>query len=317
MKKQTLSHPIMVILLATFCSALWGSAFPSIKLGYSLLSISSNDSASQILFAGYRFTLAGLMVIALGSLTEKKILFPKKADLLPIVVLSIFQTIAQYVCFYLGLSHASGVNASIISSTSHFLALLLSSLLFHQELLTGRKTGGCLLGFGGVVLLNLSQGGLGGFMLQGEGLLLLSTVSSAFSVVFIRRFSQQHDPVMVSGYQFFLGGLVMIAFGNGMGGAISGFSTVSVLLLFYLGFISAAAYTLWSLLLKYNPVSKVTAFGFMTPVFGVFLSFFLLHESGSLGIVPLLSLFLVSLGIYLVNKPARNKASKAQLPESN
>jgi drug/metabolite transporter (DMT)-like permease len=46
----------------------------------------------------------------------------------------------------------------------------------------------------------------------------------------------------------------------------------------YLGFVSAAAYSLYGLLLKYHPVSKVAIFGFTNPIFGVILSALFLHE---------------------------------------
>lgn len=49
-------------------------------------------------------------------------------------------------------------------------------------------------------------------------------------------------------------------------------------LLFYMACISAVAYTLWGILLKYNPISRVAVFGFMNPVFGVILSAMVLGE---------------------------------------
>ena len=63
------------------------------------------------------------------------------------------------------------------------------------------------------------------------------------------------------------------------------------------------AYSVWSLLLKYNPVSKVTVFGFMTPVFGVVLSAVFLGEAASMPwLQSLIALVLVSAGIYIVNR---------------
>ena len=61
----------VVAILACFCCLLWGSAFPSIKIGYQLFHIDSADTGSQLLFAGYRFTLAGILVILAGSLLYK------------------------------------------------------------------------------------------------------------------------------------------------------------------------------------------------------------------------------------------------------
>lgn len=76
-------------------------------------------------------------------------------------------------------------------------------------------------------------------------------------------------------------------------------------MLLYLALVSAVAYTLWGCLLKYNPVSQVTIFGFLTPVFGVVLSALLLSEGDALGWQALGALALVCLGILLVNRPAK------------
>lgn len=45
---STLQRPMVICLLAAFCCLLWGSAFPAVKIGYGLLSISSADSAEVL-----------------------------------------------------------------------------------------------------------------------------------------------------------------------------------------------------------------------------------------------------------------------------
>ena len=93
-----------------------------------------------------------------------------------------------------------------------------------------------------------------------------------------------------------------MAAGGFMGGHITKVTPSGIGLLVYLALVSAVAYSLWGILLKYNPVSRVTVFGFMNPVFGVLLSALLLGEKDQAsGILGLLSLLLVSVGIYVVN----------------
>jgi len=70
-------------------------------------------------------------------------------------------------------------------------------------------------------------------------------------------------------------------------------------------FLSAVAYSLWGILLKYNPVSKVAVFGFMNPVCGVILSAVLLGETDSLSVMSVAALVLVCMGIYIVNHPKK------------
>ena len=91
-KKEFLTKPIIICLIASICCILWGSAFPVIKIGYNLFNIVSNDTASQLLFAGYRFTLAGILAIIIFSIFQKKLLVPKKESIPAIFKLSIVQT---------------------------------------------------------------------------------------------------------------------------------------------------------------------------------------------------------------------------------
>lgn len=78
MKQKFFKKPLNVVLIAIFCTALWGSAAPFIKTGYALFDIASNDTASILVFAGLRFTLAGVLVIVAGSKIQNKILLPVK-----------------------------------------------------------------------------------------------------------------------------------------------------------------------------------------------------------------------------------------------
>ena len=260
------------LLAAAFCCLLWGSAFPCIKIGYGLFGIAGADTASQMLFAGTRFLLAGVMVILFVSATSKMALVPQ---------LALFQTFGQYAFFYLGLAHAAGTTSSVIEASANFFAILLSALAFRQERLTSRKVVGCLLGFAGVVLINLG-GSLGSlsfsFSPDGEGMILLSTLCSATSSCLIQQLSARHDPVLLSGWQFVLGGLGLMAMGVAGGGVLSPTGPSAIALLAYMAFISAAAYSVWSLLLSVNSVSRISVYGFMNPVFGFVLSAVLLGE---------------------------------------
>lgn len=311
MKKTTelLTKNSVVCLLALICCLLWGSAFPCVKIGYQMFHIVSNDTASQILFAGARFTIAGILTILIGSVLGKKALVPQKGSWHMVLILCMLQTVIQYLFFYVGLAHTTGVKSSIIEAVNVFLAILVSSLVFHYEKLGKEKVAGCFIGFAGVVLINLNGSGMeGGMSLLGEGFILLSTVSYAFSSVLIKKFSQKENPVTLSGYQFVAGGLIMAAVGLGMGGRLQGFSPASAALLIYMAMISAVAYSLWGILLKYNPVGKVAVYGFMNPVFGVILSALLLGEQNQ-AFTPkgLLSLILVCAGIYMVNREPRSR----------
>ena len=105
----------------------------------------------------------------------------------------------------------------------------------------------------------------------------------------------------------------MVLLGIILGGKITVTSIGAALILFYLACLSAVAYALWGVLLKYNPVSRVSIFAFSTPVFGTLLSELLadfLPEKSN-GVAPLnlvLALLLVALGIFLLNYQKQKKA---------
>ena len=300
-KKSVFQNQVVVVAAAMFCCLLWGSAFPCIKLGYQLFDIASGDSASQILFAGIRFTLAGILVILAGSVLQGKLLKPEKAAIPKILILCMFQTVLQYIFFYIGLAHITGVKGSIVNAVNVFFTILVSCLMFRLEKLDRQKIIGCIIGFAGVVIINLGGEFDMKFSMLGDGFLMISAFTYAVSSVLIKIYGKDENPVLLSGYQFMAGGMIMILAGLLMGGRLDAITLKGLLLLLYMAFISAGAYTVWSLLLKYNPVSKVAVFGFCTPIFGVILSAIILGESTSFQLKTLAALFFVCVGIVIVN----------------
>lgn len=312
MSKSKLSKTAAMVPLALLCCFLWGSAFPMVKTGYELFGVGENDTASQILFAGMRFALAGILVIIFGSAIAKKPLYPKtKSEVGHILILALFQTVLQYIAFYIGLAHTSGVKSSVLVSLNVFLSLIISAVVFKMEKLTAAKLLGVVVGFAGVVIINFEAGGFAGFSLNGEGAIIFSAFAYSVSSVLIKKYSVSENPVMLSGWQFLVGGIVMIAGGLAFSGRVdTSLSIVNFAALLYLALISAVAYTVWGLLLKHNPVSKVAVIGFTNPVFGVLLSALLLGETAeAFSLKNLVSLVFVCLGIYIVNaKLGKKKA---------
>ena len=309
-KTDFLQKTWVVCLLALVCTFLWGSASPCIKLGYAYFQIPSSETWTQVLFAGIRFILAGVLTVLIGSVLNRKMLVPTRSSLPSIAKLALFQTILQYIFFYIGLAHNSGVKASIINGSNTFFVILLASLLFHQEKLNFKKVAGCVIGFAGVIVVSINGKSIDmDLSLMGDGSLFLCAISYAVSSYLMKNFSKKDNPVMLSGYQFIFGGIVMVILGLIMGGRITHVSVSAILMLFYLACISAVAYSLWGILLKHNPVSKVAIFGFTNPVFGVLLSAWWLGEgSKELGINALVALVLVCIGICIVNYTGKVKS---------
>ena len=110
---------------------------------------------------------------------------------------------------------------------------------------------------------------------------------------FLRRIKELRP---VARYAFFLESWVV---GFAMGGELAHVTLKSSLILGYLVLNSSVAYTLWSVLLKYNRVGMVSVFNFLVPIFGAMLSAIFLGET-LLEWKNLLALLLVCGGIWLV-----------------
>ena len=309
-KQNILTKTGIVALLACVCCVLWGSAIPVIKTGYNLMQVDSADTASQIVFAGIRFTLAGILVLIFASVRERKIMLPNREILKYAVPVCLAQTVGQYFFFYIGVAHTSGVKGGIITGLGNFIAILMSCLIVRNEKLTGRKLTGCILGFAGVVVINLLGNSLDfGFTMMGEGFVLISQLAYATSTM-INYYSKKVSPVILSGTQFFIGGIVLFLIGNAMGGHLDHVTVGGITVVLYLALVSAVAYTLWSVLLAYNDVSKVAIFGFVNPLCSVILSALVLGEiKQAFNIGSLIALALVCVGIYIVNAKKNNKSN--------
>lgn len=311
MKKETLTRPAVVTLLACLCCLLWGSAVPFINLGYRLFAIPEGKTASQILFAGCRFTLAGLLAVAITSVQHRHVVLPRPGNWGRVARLSLVQTIAQYVFFYIGVAHTTSVKGAIIQGINAFVTILIACYLFRTERMNARKWLGGLVGVAGIVLVNMDGMHIDpSVSLLGEGFLVISMCAAAVSSGLIKRYSQHEEPVCLSGWQFVLGGATMIIAGLLLGGRLHPQSALALLVLLYLAMVSAVAYSIWAVLLKVNPVSRVAVVTFLQPVFGVLLSLLLVDRGAD---VPLLrygaALVLICVSIAMVNRAQQEDAA--------
>lgn len=293
-------NKVISILLALLCVALWGTAFPVIKKCYIIFSIAQADYGSKILFAGNRFFIAGVLVLIAGIFMEKGFLFPKKRDLLPLGMLGFLQIFLQYLCSYIGLSNTTGTKTSVITALGSFLVVLTAPLFFKKDTLNFKKIFGCVLGFAGVIIINLGGITEGSFSFMGEGMVILSTVAATAGSIYCKKITPSRNPTAISAYHLLFGGLGLIIVGLAFGGCLDFTSITLYLFLIYLGVVSGVSFTIWTALLKYNPVSRILIFNLLIPVFGTVWSGILLGEA-IFTTTNFLSVILISAGITLVN----------------
>ncbi len=295
------THKKFVLLGAALCCLLWGSAYPAIKNGYDIFEIAADDLPGKIVFAGYRFIFAGLLLLIFALLQGKPICRLSGRQFTQLSVLGLTQTALQYIFFYIGLAFTTGVKGSIMNATGTFFSVLLAHFIYQNDRLSINKVLGCVLGFAGVMVVNVNSASLDfSFTWLGEGFVVLAAFIVSAASLYGKRISQTVDPTIMTGWQLGIGGVALTIGGWLTGGTLTFHSWESAAILSYLALLSSVAFALWSLLLKFNRVGMIAPFNFLIPVSGAVLSAIFLQES-ILEWRYLIALLLVCVGIWRVN----------------
>ena len=301
--KETLKKPYKLYLIAVLCTMLWGSAIPSIKIGYDLFGIMPDATADKLLFAGIRFFGAGCLILIpyLCLHPQRRI---ERATAVQSLILGLIQTAGQYCFMYIGLAYTSGVNASVINSTGTLIYIVLAWIIFRDEKLTKYKLLGCIVGFSGIRLNSFSSQKIGMLTFKGDGFLLIANLCFAIGFLYSKHSVKKTDPFLLTGLQMTIGGGVLLVFGLLLGGVLPQITLRGCLLLFYLMTVSAVAFSLWTLLLREYPAALVGTFNFLTPVFGslfscLFNALGVLNDGSALSVYTVLAVVCAAGGILL------------------
>jgi drug/metabolite transporter (DMT)-like permease len=298
--KNKLTDPLVILTFSLIACFLWGSAYPVNKIGYKVLEIVREDAWGQVLFAGYRFIIAGILIFTFCLIGGQRIRV-RRGAWPKITLLGLLMTTGQYGLFYMGLANTTGINASILASTYVFFNVVLSALLVAGERLTLVKVAGVLLGTTGVAVVFLpGSGGLSPFTWRGDGLILAAELSISLGSVYFKKLHEDIPVVMLTSLQMVIGAMFLVV----PAVIVKGFfpfdiSTAGLLTIGYLALLSAVAFSLWNQIIRHNPIGKVSIYLFLIPIFGVILSVLMLRET--LNMSSLIGLVLVSVAIFIVN----------------
>ncbi|MBP3680201.1 MAG: DMT family transporter [Bacteroidaceae bacterium] len=301
MKKTSIfQHPVWVVVFALIAAIAWGWAYPLIKLGFEEFGITSAMTGSKMLFAGVRFMLSGLIVLAIAKATSRDFRIKTPSGWRYVLLFSLMNTTLHYACFYIGLSHSEGSRAAILNSLGVFMLVVLACAFFKSDKLTWRKILGCVIGFTGILILNIGSGKSGQFTWLGDGMIILNALCSAIAGLMTRGLSRRVDVFVGTGYSLAIGGLLLILPGLWMQGTFPEITGMGILILGLLIGISTLGFTLYNKLLSCNPVGKVAIFNSLIPVVGAITSCIFLHEPfyGKYTIAAILA----TTGIYIINK---------------
>lgn len=307
--KAVFQNKYLKIILAIFTALLWGSAFPVVKIGFEAYGIPPEQTMLKILFAGYRFLLAGLLIIIFSVIAGQNFkLRPKQIK--DVFLLGWLNTTVQYLFFYIGISNTTASKGAVLTSALVFFTFILAHYFLPGDRMNKRKIWGLIMGFTGVVIVNYSPALLTfDFQLAGEGFLLVSQISGAVAAIYLKKISDSVSVLVITAYQMILGSLFLIvpaAWTVGLWPFAVSYS--NFYLLIYLALVSAVAFGLWNTLIKYNLVGQITIFQFLIPIFGVMLANLMIKEHVTMTMI--ISLVTVSAGIISVNIFASSKFSE-------
>lgn len=296
---------LVTTLIAIFCNILWGSAFPVLKIVYSEMGIVSSDLGGTITFISLRFFLAGILIFVYGLCTGVPLFKISKSELLLITILGLFNTTLQYFFFNIGVNNTPGIKASILGQVGIFFSVILAHFIYKDDKLSLRKVFGLLLGFIGLVLVNLNKGsdGMFSFTLLGEGFMILSGIVSSLAMFVAKRLGKSLPSVVYSSWQMIIGSVLLFIVGTCMGGDVRAlhFTPLSTVLLLYLSLLSSVAFCLWYYILQFRKIGEISMYKFVVPISGTLLTA-LFVPSEKLLPIYIVALLLVSLGIIIVNK---------------
>lgn len=300
LKTNIWQRPLWVSVFALTAAAAWGWAYPLIKLGFAAFQITPEMTGSKMLFAGIRFFLSGIIILSAAKVMGRSLRIRKASDWWFLIIFALLNTTLHYAFFYFGLSHSEGSRAAILNSVGTFLVVLLACAFFKSDQLTLRKITGCVIGFTGILALNLGGAESGRFTWLGDGFIILNALCSAVAGLLTRGLSKRIDIFVGTGYSLAIGGALLILSGLLTGGILPAITPTGIICLLLLIAISTTAFALYNKLISQNPIGKVAIYNSLIPIVGAVTSCLCLNEQFHWKYAVAGNL--ATIGIYIINR---------------
>jgi drug/metabolite transporter (DMT)-like permease len=252
----------------------WGSTYLAIDVAV--------QSIPPALMCGVRFSIAGVVMLAVCAATGRRVFYSGRQIALAAVVGLLLLMGGNLTLSYAELSVSSGLAALIIAITPLWF-LVLDSLLLGDHHISGRGKAGLVLGIFGLFVLvwpELRSGKLGHREFWASISLIGGSFSWALGSVLSKRWQSGMDVFSATGWQVVAAGagnLIFAWFAGDLARATWSARGISaVLYLVVCG--SWIGYTAYIWLLEHVPTSKVSTYAYVNPVVAVFLGWLILHE---------------------------------------
>ena len=227
----------------------------------------------------------GILIYLIATGRVKKIFKLSYRDILISMGLGVFGFFFYQILTFSALARIpASINAVLVSINVVFIAILAALIL--KERVGAVRIAGIILAVAGVVLVTFNNGfsfgnGAGEINLLGCAFSLMAALSAALYSVIGKKVIKSNDPLIIAALAIFSGAVLLTI----LTASTVGFSDVflagwpTFLIMVFLGItMIGIAYPLWFVCLKKFPVSQISIFIYLTPIFAVILSLLILNE---------------------------------------
>jgi drug/metabolite transporter (DMT)-like permease len=272
--------------------ALWALGQIAIKLG--------NEGISPMWQAGMRSAGAAALVVL--WMLVRGIPLASPPGIAPYGWLIGIAFGVEFACFYVGMALTTAARATVLIYTAPFFVAVGAHLLLGDRL-NATRIAGLVLALGGVAVAMSDRGGPAGGSLAGDLLCLAAGFLWAVTTLIVKATPMRTEqPERTLLWQLWVSALVLFGASwlHGEAGVFAPTPTVWFALAYQTMIVASATYLAWFMLVQRFSAASLSAFTFMTPLFGVGFAALLLGEP--LTVAMLTAAALIAAGIFLVNR---------------
>ena len=249
----------------------WGSSYAAMKIGVQHL--------SPALFAGVRFTLAGLMLAAVAAIRGAR-LPVGRSQWRHVLMMGVLTILVSNGINNWAIQWVASNQSALLNATAAFWIAGFGTLGPRGHSLSSRAQAGLVIGFFGAALILWPRIGFSFESLGPQLAIVAGCISWAVGTLYYRSVKVESDPLMFTALQMLTGGLMIIATGV-LSGTLGDWewSWPGVGTLLYLTlFSSCLAYTAYACLMVNTTPDRLATYSYVNPAVAAVLGWLVLHE---------------------------------------
>ena len=258
-----------------------------------------NSGIHPLFQVGLRSILASIPVLLFCFFFKKKLSISDGSLVPGIICGSLFGI--EFVLLFFALEYTSVARSSILFYSMPVWLGIAAHFLIKDEELNVKRVIGFVLSIVAIFIALFSKNKIGEGGVLGDIFALLASFLWAGIVLIVRKTNlKRSSPEMQLLYQLIVSSILILPISIYFGYFFREINPLIIsIFIFQFLVIVAAGFLTWFWVLSIYPASSMASFSFFAPIFGVMFGWIILKEE--IGISIIISLLLVSVGIYLIN----------------